>query len=213
MEPWRRELRVLECLRFLGRPGPRRAGLRELSSRLWATATISTHPRGKRSPSSCLEGLVVCVCVCACLWSTKLKRSLKLSMQETHLLAWAAGAIADRSKIRCFFHTLASFSMLCGLTHILWGTLPCKPAEKRQRHSLVVVPPLQLGQLPLLLLVAPLQFRQPQPHLYFLGVQVLNGCFQGANLRERGGRSLHWGGKTKRPCRVHHALCKLSIHS
>lgn len=25
---------VLECLRFLGRPGPRRAGLRELSSRL-----------------------------------------------------------------------------------------------------------------------------------------------------------------------------------
>jgi len=29
---------ALECLRFLGRPGPRRAGLRELSSRLqpWA---------------------------------------------------------------------------------------------------------------------------------------------------------------------------------
>lgn len=46
---------VLECLRFLGRPGPRRAGLRELSSRLQPRQDRGhPEPRGhrRRCPSA-----------------------------------------------------------------------------------------------------------------------------------------------------------------
>lgn len=35
----------LECLRFLGRPGPLRAGLRELSSLLGATERMLRNPK------------------------------------------------------------------------------------------------------------------------------------------------------------------------
>lgn len=47
---------ALECLRFLGRPGPRRAGLRELSSRLQPRQEQGQpEPRGSHSPCPCAE--------------------------------------------------------------------------------------------------------------------------------------------------------------
>ena len=50
----------------------------------------------------------------------------------------------------------------------------------------MVVPALQPGQLPLLLLVAPLQLRQLHAHLHLLRVQPIDGSLQWAHLVGRG---------------------------
>lgn len=56
METCRNEPSVLECFRFLGRPGPRRAGLRELSSRLQVITILNTEQKGRNSPAPVFAG-------------------------------------------------------------------------------------------------------------------------------------------------------------
>lgn len=56
--PGRRVGSELECLRFLGRPGPRRAGLRELSSLLGAAERMLRNPEPS-TPQGLLEGIAL----------------------------------------------------------------------------------------------------------------------------------------------------------
>lgn len=60
------------------------------------------------------------------------------------------------------------------------------PPPNPPRAILVVAPALQPGQLPLLLLVPPLQLRQLHAQLHLLRVQPVDGGLQGAHL---GGRA------------------------
>lgn len=156
---WRRALSVLQCLRFRGRPGPRRAGLRELSSRLWAPTPAWGGERPAVPPAL------------PALSAAQAENGLQLITRVTPLQLLALPCFPTLSTLR--------------------NPFPAHSPPQSRANVLVVMPPLQLHQLPLLLLVAALQLRQPHPHLHLLRVQLLDGSLQRAHLA--GGKWSGWG--------------------
>lgn len=77
-------------------------------------------------------------------------------------------------------------------------------SQPRLSLLLVVMPALQARQLPLFLLVAPLQFCQLHAHLYFLCIQPVDGSLQGTHLcasvqeLERCNQASGWCGRRPR---------------